>query len=274
MPLVQRAIKELRKISDGKESIALMQFNGLADSLSDAFPRCPPHLLQWENRNQMLLSEITRFSPDIICLEENDHFTDFFEPKMNALRYNGFLKLKENGKDGSVLFYSSRFEVVKKELFNYSDLLAEQHGQVGIMVALTLRDNPQKGVIVCTTHLKAKNFEEMRRSQAQALLKHIKDFQTRHDPNIPSLENWPVIIALDMNSEPEGIVYPVFIKDGFKSAYCVDGKEPEFTTYKFRDTLYLRFRVTKETYDMLYRNYTFQYRCYKQEVEKQVCVCP
>lgn len=34
------------------------------------------------------------------------------------------------------------------------------------------------------------------------------------------------------------------------------------------------FRVTKETYDMLYRNYTFQYRCYKQEVEKQVCVCP
>lgn len=34
------------------------------------------------------------------------------------------------------------------------------------------------------------------------------------------------------------------------------------------------FRVTSETYDMLLSNYSDQYSCYTENVEKNVCVCP
>ena len=53
------------------DRIAVMQFNQLADSLAtgDAFPRVDPRWLAWEHRAPLILQEITRYKPDVVCLQ-------------------------------------------------------------------------------------------------------------------------------------------------------------------------------------------------------------
>lgn len=60
----------------------LLQFNTLANSLSDAFPYVDSKYLTWEHRKQLLVREILQHRPDVITLEEVDkeHYKDYFRP--------------------------------------------------------------------------------------------------------------------------------------------------------------------------------------------------
>jgi mRNA deadenylase 3'-5' endonuclease subunit Ccr4 len=59
----------------------LFHFGSLFSLTAHQF-MCPASVLQWENRCSLIVEEITRFNPDVICLEEVDHFEDFFEPTL------------------------------------------------------------------------------------------------------------------------------------------------------------------------------------------------
>lgn len=91
----------------------VMQFNLLAEGLSahpsniPPFPTCPegnpispsecggfditadsPTIFDFERyRKWRLLEEITRVEPDLLAVEECDHFADFLEPAMTSLGY-------------------------------------------------------------------------------------------------------------------------------------------------------------------------------------------
>ena len=47
------------------------------------FSRIKSEHLQWEYRKHLLLHEITQYDPDIITLQEVDHYYDFFLPELN-----------------------------------------------------------------------------------------------------------------------------------------------------------------------------------------------
>lgn len=67
--------------------ISVFQFNVLADFQSDDFPFChqPEVALVWNFRGPKLIQACLQADADIICMEECDHFADFFEPKLKEV---------------------------------------------------------------------------------------------------------------------------------------------------------------------------------------------
>ena len=55
------------------------------------FSKAPQEGLKWENRREKHLEEILISGADVICLEEVDHFSDFFQPKLKENDSKDFL---------------------------------------------------------------------------------------------------------------------------------------------------------------------------------------
>ena len=70
--------------------LRILQFNMLADGLSGlrsdlgAFSRAKKEDVIWENRKLKLLYEILQYDPDIITLQECDHYYDYFLPELSG----------------------------------------------------------------------------------------------------------------------------------------------------------------------------------------------
>ena len=85
-------------ISFGK--FRLLQFNMLADGLSGlrqdlgAFSRATSEDMNWDKRGKLLLHEILQYDPDVITLQECDHYYDCFLPELNARGYDGMFAPK------------------------------------------------------------------------------------------------------------------------------------------------------------------------------------
>ena len=109
----------------------VLQFNMLADGLSGlrqdlgAFSRVTADDMNWDKRGKLLLHEILQYDPDIITLQECDHYYDCFLPELNARGYDGMfapkpasacLEVSDNS-DGCAIFvrrskmYITSFEV-------------------------------------------------------------------------------------------------------------------------------------------------------------------
>lgn len=81
---------------------------------NDKFVRCPEAALDWRTRRFRMLEEIVRHDPDIVCLQEVDHFK-FLRKSLSSLGYMGHflpkpdspcLYLADNsGPDGCAIFY-------------------------------------------------------------------------------------------------------------------------------------------------------------------------
>jgi hypothetical protein len=57
--------------SEADARVSVLQFNALADALATtaSFPLVDPACLAWSHRLPLLLEEITRHQPDIVCLQ-------------------------------------------------------------------------------------------------------------------------------------------------------------------------------------------------------------
>ncbi|KAF6737374.1 Nocturnin [Oryzias melastigma] len=72
--------------------IRIMQWNILAQALGegkDGFIRCPLDALNWNERKYLILEEILTHRPDVLCLQEVDHYYDTFQPILARLGYQG-----------------------------------------------------------------------------------------------------------------------------------------------------------------------------------------
>ena len=108
-----------------------------------------------------------------------------------------------------------RFESVRREILHFKDALGNQSiTQVAILAAFRFKhptpEQQHQGIVVATTHLKAGyEFEEMRGAQARVLVAAVQKFNETFQ--------WPVVVAGDMNSEPNGLARPKFIEAGYRS---------------------------------------------------------
>ena len=110
--------------------LRVLQFNALADGLSGLRPdlgrfnRASKEILCWEHRKSRILHEITQYEPDIITMQEVDHYYDFFLPELSVRGYTGFfapkptsacLEVSEN-EDGCAMFVKrSKLRVISCE---------------------------------------------------------------------------------------------------------------------------------------------------------------
>ena len=212
-----------------------------ASSPTQNFVKCPSDSLQWSNRKLRSLQEILLYDPDIIALEEVDHYEDYYLPSLSKLGYKGLFAAKRDspclkfpnnsGPDGCALFYDAeRFSLV-----NHKDVaLKDSNGLLTSQVALivNLFDQVQGRTLCCAvTHLKAKEgFEELRCSQGNALLKYVSESLGDNDKS--------VLIFGDFNAEPTEPVCQLMGENQYlcmKNAYVsATGNNPEFTTWKIR----------------------------------------
>lgn len=208
------------------------------------FYKCPPSALTWSTRKHRIMDEILKSKADIICLEEVDHYSDFFNPILTSLDYIGLYMPKpdspcllyneNNGPDGCALFFSSKkFSLILHEQFVLRNGDGEDTNQVAIVVLLetTYLAKPKK-ICVASTHLKSHSSEwceNLRKEQSTFLLKRIGE--------LIDFEYIPVIVCGDFNTEPNTPTYANFANFqlcNMKSAYAINYLEPKFTTWKFR----------------------------------------
>jgi mRNA deadenylase 3'-5' endonuclease subunit Ccr4 len=95
--------------------LRVMQWNILADGLAQFgdFIRAPKEILEWSTRAPKLLNKILEASADIVCLQELNHYDDYFLPELRQHGYLGLFKPKKHSPamkygcppDGSAVFF-------------------------------------------------------------------------------------------------------------------------------------------------------------------------
>lgn len=53
----------------------------------------------WDYRSVMILEEIKSYDPDILCLQDVDHFQDWWRPQLMLLGYSSFYQQRTQLKD-------------------------------------------------------------------------------------------------------------------------------------------------------------------------------
>ncbi|XP_015249960.1 PREDICTED: nocturnin-like [Cyprinodon variegatus] len=234
--------------------IRIMQWNILAQALGegkDGFIRCPLDALCWHQRKYQILEEMLSLRPDVLCLQEVDHYHDTFQPIMARLGYHGSFLPKpwspcldvedNNGPDGCALFYRrSRFSPLSTARLRLSAMMLPTN-QVAIAQTLRCRVTGRR-LCVAVTHLKARSgWERLRSAQGADLLQSLQSI-TAHGSGLEGAEPGavPLVVCGDFNAEPSEDVYRRFSSSplGLSSAYKLlssDGQsEPAYTTWKIR----------------------------------------
>ena len=192
-----------------------------------------------------MLEEILLHDPDVMCLQEVDHF-GFLSPILGAVGYDGSfcpkpdspaLYVKDsNGPDGCCVFYKlNKFEFVNKEtIVLKAD--GDYTNQVSVIFSLRPRANcvnsTARQLSIATTHLKAMyQCATLRNKQGRYLLEFLEKKIDKSDA---------LLVCGDLNADCIEPVYDAFVESSLKlsSAYknlSPDGStEPNYTTWKIR----------------------------------------
>ncbi|XP_058506628.1 nocturnin-like [Solea solea] len=237
-------------------SIRVMQWNILAQALGegkDDFIRCPLDALNWQERKFLILEEILTYRPDILCLQEVDHYYDTFHPIMTSLGYCGSFLPKpwspcldveqNNGPDGCALFYRrSRFSLCAAAHLRLCAKMLPTN-QVAIVQTLKCQATGRQ-LCVAVTHLKARSgWERLRSAQGADLLQNLCRLTVGSGcQSLAASSTLPLIVCGDFNAVPSEDVYKRFSSStlGLNSAYKLLSSdrqtEPAYTSWKIRPT--------------------------------------
>ncbi|KAI5624888.1 nocturnin isoform X1 [Silurus asotus] len=247
-PRPHRDFVRTRASAAHNPQIRVMQWNILAQALGegkDGFIRCPMEALNWAERKYLILEEILTYRPDIVCLQEVDHYYDTFQPMMSSLGYQSSFCPKpfspcldvrgNNGPDGCALFFSrERFRLLGVHHLRLS-ALALKTNQVAVAATLQCQVTG-RALCVVVTHLKARSgWESFRGAQGANLLQQLETILSAQQEAAV-----PLMVCGDFNAEPGEEVYRRFLNSplGLDSAYralSADAvTEPSYTTWKIR----------------------------------------
>jgi len=243
----ERKRREYSGSVESTEKLTILQWNQLSQTIgtkNDKFVRCNPKALNWMTRRWRILEEIIRYDPDVVCLQEVDHFK-MLEMALGSIGYQGRFVPKpdspciylesNNGPDGCAIFFrNDKFELLG-EGSKVLEVWKVQSNQVILSLNLRLR-NSGKEICIATTHLKARSgalLSTLRNEQGKDILDYLESFR----------EERPIIISGDFNAEPSEPVFKTLMqndKTPLQSAYKMTEGEKEdnlqFTTWKIRET--------------------------------------
>ncbi|XP_055013549.1 protein angel homolog 1 [Boleophthalmus pectinirostris] len=125
---------------------SVMSYNILSQDLleanQDLYTHCPLEVLEWSYRSRLLLEEIHKWAPDILCLQEvqENHFYQQFYPVLTQMGYTCVYKRRTGTKtDGCATCYRSscftELSIIEVEYFRTEIELLDRHN-VAIIVLL------------------------------------------------------------------------------------------------------------------------------------------
>ena len=221
-----------------------MSFLALSySSPTENFIKCSPEVLGWAERRERILRDIHLYSPDVVCLEEVDHFHDYFLPKLKANGYSGIFLAKPDSPclrvpghtspDGCAVFVNdSRLQVTQSHKVILKDDQGSPSNQVAIIISLNDLETKHK-FLAAVTHLKAKEGNEtIRLAQGKDLLLNLRQMKC----DMGNATKVPLtLVCGDFNATPDEPIYQEILENGLKSSYLSAAKhEAHFTTWKFR----------------------------------------
>jgi len=247
-PLIHREWQPLPGIeTTTKHDFTIMTWNILADSLahgtSEAHALIVPKkvILTWKHRAPLILAEIDRVNPDILCLQEVDHYYDWLVDELQTRGYHTTWCPKQKAKDGIVIAWKiSMFDMLQTSSFTLHDT----HSQVAARVILG-HCNTQHFIDIGTTHLKSKpSFSKVRLEEMFRLIHHFPRviFNDEKQPTFLS------IIVGDFNDIPSSDTCSLLSQYMSRLEYPGHEDEPAWTTMKKRH------EVVQRTIDHVYSN--------------------
>ncbi|KAF6777198.1 hypothetical protein AHF37_03182 [Paragonimus kellicotti] len=257
--------REYRDFTGGfpvNQKLRFMQWNVLAQGFIplDEFIHCSSSLLELDRRCDQVVQEILHFRPDVICLQEADFIHHLvkrletnglsycfqFSPKV----YSACLGIPGNiGPDGSAIIYrSDRLELMQSRELPL-DEFADRSALFCEFRLILEPVSSSSTFYVTSAHLKAKpQCFNIRLEQGRCLLKSLD--QLAHEKRVRCP---PLFICGDFNAEPHESVIKMLLgafsqnspEWSLHSAYSEAnlGEEPEFTTWKIRESK----RLSKRT---------------------------
>lgn len=208
------------------EPITIVQYNVLADAYvnKERYYYCKNESLEWEYRKWSLLSEIAKYKPDVLCLQELDHF-EFWDEQLQLHGFRGvYLKRPSEKTDGIAVFYNqSKFKMLDTHIVDYNMInnldgvrspeieMRYKRNNVGLLVhleTLSKSNSKSKSFVVATTHTYwDPRLADLKLRQSHMLLQEIQYFLRKN-----FISNDHVIISGDFNSTPESAVYELYSK--------------------------------------------------------------
>lgn len=229
------------------DSIKIVQYNVLADAYvnQERYFYCKNEKLDFEHRKWSLLSEIVKYQPDVLCLQELDHF-DFWDEQLQHHGFRGvYLRRPSEKTDGIAVFYNhTKFKMLNTHIVDYNMInnldgvrspeieMRYKRNNVGLLVHFeTLSKNSKsKSFVVATTHTYwDPRLADLKLRQSHMLLQEIQYFLRK---NFISNDN--VIISGDFNSTPDSAVYQLYskgrVEGNHKDTMIHFGSKNDFTT--------------------------------------------
>lgn len=199
----------------------LATWNVLADdhTYPHYYPQLTKQTMSWGHRLPQLLARVGQLNPDILCLQEVDHWRDWEEP-LSGLGYaNSYIARGGSKQDGcSISFKNDRFTVVDRFEVRFDDLTnfgltdEQRIRKHCVALGLVLRplDAPEgdgsihdrHNFFVVTTHLFWNpKFEEVKIQQAVYLTYQISQYWPHRDR---------MFLCGDLNSTPDSALATFF----------------------------------------------------------------
>jgi len=122
------------------------QYAGTAYAQQVLFDYCPTELLDNQYRRQLVLQEVIRYQPDILCLQEVDDkvFAEYLLPHLLLEGYEGCYTNKQGKvREGSAMFWrTSRFRALAKKDVLLRDVFAPPLGDLHQQFSPLLDNSP------------------------------------------------------------------------------------------------------------------------------------
>ncbi|CAK9102628.1 Carbon catabolite repressor protein 4 homolog 1 (CCR4 homolog 1) [Durusdinium trenchii] len=182
---------------------------------------CKARDINWHQRRQVLLDEILAFEADILCLQEVDHFEDWWQPRLGEAGYDGtFQKRGRRHREGVATFFlRSKFQVFCTEALDFNKVgrfLGEpspssrlEQDNCGLLVAIQPWEDSTlpSAVVVSNVQLvcpRTDDLVEVQRKQVLMLVRSIERFNADF--------HLPVVVAGSFNFLPQDENYHILVK--------------------------------------------------------------
>lgn len=175
----------------------------------------------WENRSKLLLAELINYDADIICLQDVDHFQEFWYPKLITIGYDCVYRCRTQEKDFHydgilIALKRGRFQVYKSEFVDFNNALTDDSkgsvfkercktddvALVTFIQTLNVNDLPTSVCLVCAMFNELISNQDIRIQHSIYLTDQVqkmnRDFQI------------PVVICTNLNDSPSSGPYSLF----------------------------------------------------------------
>lgn len=226
-------------------SISVVSWNCLADCYSRGTivgkRRNSERFISWHSRSKRIGDILHQNDADVICLQEVDHYEDYYQPLLSSLRYQTVYAQRPGRDDGVLIaFKLDKFRIVQKHLVDFDDLARVKTHRISV----SQREKLRKGNVAIILLLKSVSTKlspdgskecfftvstshmywnpmtpQIKLAQAIYLLERIAD--VKQDNGLPPAA---VILTGDFNSLPGSQAYECVIRGTPFNSPSADGK--------------------------------------------------